>query len=87
MSGLEGAACRGRWWLFDSTSAADHELAVKSCATCPAIDACRVHLAAEIERTKFSRSAAPRGTWAGELLTKSGIVTPLPREHGAEVAS
>jgi Transcription factor WhiB len=38
---LPGAACRGRWKLYDSADADDVASAQRICAGCPALQACR----------------------------------------------
>lgn len=84
MNGLGGAKCRGMGPLFESTNLVDHYEAKLICAECPAIEACRALLEAELTGSAWSRCAGPRGTWAGELLGEKSNRRALPREHGTD---
>lgn len=77
MSGIEGAACVGKWWLFDSVDLIDHAEAAAICAGCPARRRCLEALHAE---AAVYPAGTPCGTWAGKLVGTSR----LPREHGTE---
>ena len=83
MSGMEGALCRGKGKLFESTNPADHAQAKALCDVCPAIAACREWRKA----TAAAGTAAyggPCGTWAGKLYGAGDRGRANPREHGTE---
>jgi len=61
---MEGALCKGQWWLFDSTDKRDHVQAKAICAECPAAVACRELLA---KPSHIGTIPMPQGTWAGKL--------------------
>lgn len=82
MSGLSGALCRGRWWLFDSTDYRDHVAAAELCAECPVIEACRA-LLRDTSTIAYGggKGGYIQGTWAGELFGRKGRKRPqIPAE-------
>lgn len=83
---MSEAACKGRWWLFDSTLEADHQAARTICAQCPELLPCAMLLRQVQADTATMRGqgGGPVGTWAGKLLGKSGQRRTLPREHGTD---
>lgn len=61
---FRGAPCIGRWELFDSNHADDHEQARQLCGRCPHQIACDQRLR---ECIKDQWGTNPGGTWAGRL--------------------
>lgn len=90
MSVFQDAPCVGRSWLFDSTSATDHQKAAAMCKTCPAFIACDNLLRQELDMAHTMQAAGggPSGTWAGRLLGKKskqvGRGYTNAREHGTD---
>jgi hypothetical protein len=85
MNPLDGALCKGNWWLFDSTYWAEHQEAKQICARCPALLACD-QLAQEMQAPKSMTECGGGlvGTWAGKLYGARKKPAGKPREHGTE---
>ena len=58
---LPGAACRGRWELFDSPDATDIAAAIQTCSSCPARYRCAEWVAS------LSPKQRPAGVVAGQI--------------------
>lgn len=67
-----GAACIGRWWLWDSDDIHDHREAAAACQTCPHLKPCRDI----VNSMNHERSVAPEGTWAGRLYRRRPVGRP-----------
>lgn len=71
------ALCAGRWQLFDSTFAADHQRAAQFCAVCPMRAKCEdILLETRQEQIIAGASYGPHGTWAGKLIGVEGRKKP-----------
>lgn len=73
-TGLDGALCVGRWWLFESTDWDEHLEAAAECAKCPALEACHALLLEVQESISPAMRASGggcSGTWAGVLVGKT----------------
>jgi hypothetical protein len=71
---LPGAACRGRWRIFDSSDPQNIAAAQRICAGCPALDRCRSWAATQQQLT---------GVVAGVVQQRR---TPRDRQSTAPVA-
>lgn len=88
MSGLEGALCRGKHELFDSTWEPDHREAAELCAQCPAIGACGELLVESSQKAYGGgKGGYIQGTWAGQLFGQVGKPRPVvsPIEAACEL--